>query len=255
MFKGLELIKKSFKRERVYVLNHIVNNIGSIIFGYINVCIWLSVLGKTPEGMKTVTYLMVNQASLWLVMFLPHGCYIPEKVRDGTIAFEMLRPYSLLYGSFFRVIGHLLYNLFFRSLPIFAFGVLFMEVALPQMDQLLPYAVILVNGIIIAFFINYFVGLWSIKFLSINGIQMIYYFTTTLFSGAFIHFKFYPPTIKNIILNLPFAYTTYVPTAVYQGEFSFSKAFFSQWLWIILLCTVAYVLTQRISKNLVIQGG
>ncbi|MFA5523382.1 MAG: hypothetical protein WDA24_03405 [Tissierellales bacterium] len=39
--------------------------------------------------MEAVTYLMVNQAGLWLVMFLPYGCYIPQKVSDGSIAYEM----------------------------------------------------------------------------------------------------------------------------------------------------------------------
>lgn len=107
-------------------MNHIVNNIGSIVFGYINVRIWLAVLGDSNEGMEAVTYLMVNQAGLWLVMFIPYGCYIPKKVADGSIAYEMLRTYGLLYGSFFEIAGHSFYNFLFRSIPIFLFSVLLM---------------------------------------------------------------------------------------------------------------------------------
>ena len=249
------MAKKSFKRDHVYLLNHLVNNIGSIVFGYINVRIWLAVLGDSKEGIEVVTYLMVNQAGLWLVLFIPYGCYLPQKVYDGTIAYEMLRPYGLLYNSFFELAGHILYNFLFRSIPIFLFSVLVMGVSLPKLAQILPYLITLTNGIVIAFFINYFIGLWSLKFISINGVQMLYYFTGTLFSGAWIHLKYYPQFFQDIIMLLPFAYTTYVPTAVYQGQFSLARALISQWLWIIVLFTIAYSLTIRLTKNMAIQGG
>ena len=255
IFRGLELAKKSFERDRVYLLNHIVNNIGSIVFGYINVRIWLAVLGHSKEGMEAVTYLMVNQAGLWLVMFLPYGCFLPKKVYDGSIAYEMLRPYSLLYGSFFEIAGHIFYNFLFRSIPIFLFSILVMGVSLPDPHQILPYSITLINGILISFLINYFIGLWSIKFLSINGVQMLYYFAGTLFSGAFIHLKYYPDFFKGIVMSLPFAYTSYVPTAVYQGQFSLIEACVKQWLWIIVLFITAYTLTNRLTKKMAIQGG
>lgn len=255
IFRGLELVKKSFERDRVYLLNHVVNNLGSIVFGYINVRIWLAVLGNSKEGMEAVTYLMVNQAGLWLVMFLPYGCYIPKKVYDGSIAYEMLRPYGLLYGSFFEIAGHILYNFLFRSIPIFLFSVLVMGVCLPDIHQILPYIITLINGIIISFLINYFIGLWSIKFLSINGVQMLYYFASSLFSGAFIHLKYYPEFFKGIVMSLPFAYTLFVPTAVYQGQFSLLKACVSQWIWIIVLFIIAYSLTNKLTKKMAIQGG
>ena len=255
IFRGLSLAKKSFQRDRVYLLNHIINNIGSIVFGYINVRIWLSVLGNTPEGMKTVTYLMVNQAGLWLVMFFPYGCYIPEKVTSGSIAYEMLRPYSLLYNSFFEIAGHIFYNFLFKSIPIFLFGVLVMGVSLPNLNQVFPYLITLSNGVIIAFFINYFIGLWSIKFLSINGVQSIYYFATAIFSGAFIQLKYYPEFFKQIVMSLPFAYTSYVPTAVYLGEYNLLKACVNQWIWILILFIIAYALTTRLTKKMAIQGG
>lgn len=255
MISGLALAKASFARDRAYLLNHIVNNIGSLIFGYINVRIWLAVLGATPEGQSAVTYMMVNQAGLWLVMFIPHGCYIPNKVREGTIAFERLRPYGLLYGTFFELAGHLAYNFLFRSMPIFWFSVLFMGVSLPEPAQILPYFITLTNGALIAFFLNYFVGLWSIRFISINGVQMLYYFFTAVFSGAFIHMQYYPAVIRKISMSLPFAYSTYVPAAVYQGTYSLADALLHQGFWILTLSALAVVLTKQSLKHLVIQGG
>lgn len=255
MISGLSLAKASYARDRAYLLNHIINNIGSLIFGYINVRIWLAVLGTTPEGQSAVTYLMVNQAGLWLVMFFPQGCYIPNKVREGTIAFERLRPYGLLYGSFFEIAGHLFYNFLFRSIPIFLFSVLFMGVALPEPMQILPYFITLLNGMIIAFLLNYYIGLWSIRFISINGVRMIYYFATSVFSGAFIHMQYYPALIRKVSMSLPFAYSTYVPTAVYQGTYPLSDALLHQGIWILVLGILAVNWTRQSLKHLVIQGG
>ena len=255
MISGLALAKASFARDRAYLLNHFINNIGSIIFGYINVRIWLAVLGATPEGHSAVTYLMVNQAGLWLGMFIPRGCYIPNKVREGTIAFERLRPYGLLYGSFFEIAGHLFYNFLFRSIPIFLFSVLFMGVSLPASAQILPYFITLFNGMLIAFFLNYYVGLWSIRFISINGVQMLYYFATALFSGAFIHMQYYPEAIRKLSMTLPFAYSTYVPAAVYQGTYPLADALLHQGMWILILGSLAVFLTKQSLKHLVIQGG
>nr|WP_276576085.1 ABC-2 family transporter protein [Oceanirhabdus seepicola] len=188
-------------------------------------------------------------------MFFPYGCYIPEKVTSGSIAYEMLRPYSLLYNSFSEITGHIFYNFLFKSIPIFLFGVLVMGVSLPNLNQVIPYFITLSNGVIIAFFINYFIGLWSIKFLSINGVQSIYYFATAIFSGAFIQLKYYPEAFKQIVMSLPFAYTSYVPTAVYLGEYSLFKACVNQWIWIFILFIIAYLLTARLTKKMAIQGG
>jgi len=130
-----------------------------------------------------------------------------------------------------------------------------MGVSLPNLNQVFPYLITLSNGVIIAFFINYFIGLWSIKFLSINGVQSIYYFATAIFSGAFIQLKYYPEFFKQIVMSLPFAYTSYVPTAVYLGEYNLLKACVNQWIWILILFIIAYALTTRLTKKMAIQGG
>jgi ABC-2 type transport system permease protein len=140
-------------------------------------------------------------------------------------------------------------------MPIFWFGVLFMGVSLPETTQILPYLITLANGTLIAFFLNYFIGLWSIRFISINGVQMLYYFFTAVFSGAFIHMQYYPALIRTISLKLPFAYSTYVPAAVYQGTYAFTDALVHQGFWILILGALALVLTRQSLKYLVIQGG
>ncbi|WP_190615578.1 ABC transporter permease [Tepiditoga spiralis] len=251
IFKGLSISKKVFLKDKTYLLNHIINNFGSFIFGYIYVSIWKS-LTKSSE---MTTYVMVNQSALWLTMFLPYGCYIPQKMREGTIAFELLKPYGIMYGSFFEVFGHTIYNFLFRSIPIYTFSILLLHAELPSSNRIIPYFITLFNAFLVAFFLNYFIGLWSMKFISYTGAQGLYYFFMNIFGGYFLPAEYFPGILKQIVPFLPFACTSYIPGSVYLGKISFSFAFFIQSFWIITLGITAYILTEKLSKNLKIQGG
>lgn len=255
MISGLSIAKMSFDRNRIYLLNHLVNNIGSFVFGYIYVSIWQALLGNSDEAIKMTTYIMVNQASLWVVMFVGRGSYIPPKVRKGTIAFDLLKPFSLVYISFFEFIGHITYNFFFRSIPIFIFGIILLKAKLPEVSLIAPYFLTLINGVIISFFLNYFVGLWSMKHYDYSGAQMLYFFTMNLLGGFFLPAEYLPGIMSRIMPYLPFASTIYLPSKVYLGEIHLLKAASIQIFWIITFLILAKHFTKKLTKSVVIQGG
>lgn len=252
---GLAIIRASFSRNRIYLLNHFISNFGSFIFGYIYVSIWRAALGDSPETPAMVTYVMVNQSILWVSMFLSKGAFLPQKVREGTIVFDLLRPYNLMYGSFFEVAGHALYNLLFRTFPILVLGYLLLGVSLPAGERVLPFTLSVFNGFIIAFFLNYFVGLWSVKTLSAVGAQGLYYTAVNLLGGAFLPAQYYPGFLRVLMPILPFSCMNYYPASIYLGRMNYVWAFSVQAFWIILFFFLALYLTDRLSKTLQIQGG
>jgi len=252
---GFAIAVISFKRGRAYLLNHLVNNVGSFVFGYIYVSIWRSALGESQESSVMVTYLMVNQSILWVTMFLSKGAFIPQKIREGTITFDLLRPYNLLYGSLFEVIGQGMYNLLFRSLPIFALGLMFLGVRLPEPSKVLPFCIVLFNGFLISFFLNYFVGLWSVKFLGASGAQGLYYMLVNLFGGSFLPASYYPGFLKRLMPLLPFAGMNYYPASVYLGSIGLGIALAHQVFWICVLFITAVLLTRRLLRSIQIHGG
>ena len=183
---SIALARSSFRRNKIYLLNHFVNNVGSFIFGYIYVMIWKALSGDNPESYFMMTYVMINQAGLWITTFLPKGAYLPQKVVEGTIAYEFIRPYSILFESFFETLGHIFYNFIFKSIPLFFFGVLLLNTQLPNISNLIPYFISLFNGFLIAFFLNYFVCLWTIVFIDLSGAHNLYFFLINTFGGNFI---------------------------------------------------------------------
>lgn len=252
---GLAIAMTSFNRSRAYLLNHLVNNLGSFIFGYIYVSIWKAALGDSPETQAMVTYIMVNQSILWVTMFLSRGAYIPQKIKEGTIVFDLLRPYGLLFCSFFEVAGHGLYSLIFRAIPIFLLGYLLLGVSPPEIGRLLPFLLTLFNGFLISFLFNYFVGLWSIKFLSPTAAQGLLYMTMNLLGGAFLPAEYYPGFLRFLMPLLPFACANYYPSSVYLGTVSLIRALALQCFWIVVLFLLALYMTEKLTRSIQVQGG
>ncbi len=255
MSMGIAIMKASFKRDRQYTLNHLINNVGSFFFGYIYAAIWMAASKSPAEADQMVEFVILNQASMWITLFLPYGCYLAMKVKEGTIRYEYLRPYGLLTGSFFEVAGHTLYNLFFRSIPLFLGGVLLFGVRIQRPDMLLPYLVAIFNAFLLSFLINYLMGLWCFKYIKMSGPQLFYYFCTSILGGYYIPFERYPEWMLPILKNLPFAAVGHLPTRVWFGQSSLLEVSLVQWSWIIVIFIIAWTLTKRLSGSFGVQGG
>ena len=251
------LLKTAFKRNRIYVFNHMINTLGSFIFGYVYSCVWTALLHDKPPSQvrQMVTYVMVNQASLWVTMFLPYGCFLYEKTREGTISFDLLKPYSLLQLSLFEVGGHCFYNLLFRSLPIFLFSIFLLQIELPVPKILLPYFLSLFLAFLVSFFLNYIVGLWALKFFNISAAQNTYYFLMNLFGGFFLPAEYFPPALRLVISIQPFACSGYIPSSIYLGRLNPVFGITVQAVWVFVLWAVCRIITEKVTKDIRITGG
>ncbi len=252
---ALALSMMAFRRNKAYFFNHAINTVGSFFFGYIYAMIWKAILQDDSEANRMVTYVLVNQSILWVTMFLPSGCFLPKKVREGSIAFDMIRPYSLMAGSIFEVFGHALYNFLFRSVPIFLLGVLFLGVQLPLPLNAVFFAICAFHAFLISFFLNYFVGLWAIRFLSHIGAHTFYLFLINLLGGSYVPAEYYPGFLRYAMPYLPFAATIYLPAQVYLGLESPGRAMIIQGFWILVLGLLAWVMTKKLIRRIEIQGG
>jgi len=251
---GIHIFRASFRRNRIYFLNQITSNIGSFIFGYVFVCVWRAVLTNSADQVILSTYTIINQSILWVTVFLPKGCYLPEKVRKGSLVFDLLRPHGILFESFFEVLGSIGYSIIFKTLPIFLMGVIIIGIKLPNIFSLLLFFLSIGNAILISFFLNYFIGLWSIKYIDFSGAQYLYYSLTQIFCGTFIPIEYYPSFLRSSMYYLPFASINYVPAKLFLGELHISY-FYIQIFWVIALWLIAIFLTKKLYKTIVLQGG
>lgn len=255
MEKALSLIKISYLRSRVYLAGHVINMFGSFIFGYIGVCVWRALLGDTPKADRMATYVIVSQSLLWVTMFLPKSAYLYQKVRDGTLAFMFVRPMGMFLQSFYEVSGSAVYNFIYRSIPIFLLGLLFLGTGIPAPGMLLPFFISIIPAYVISFCLNYFVGIWSVKFLNFTAAQNIYYFLANLLSGSLAPADYFPDSIKSIIAFSPFSSTCYIPSKIFIGEMNPFVGIPVQSCWAVILVLLSLILTKSVKKSVQIQGG
>jgi ABC-2 type transport system permease protein len=253
--KSLALSRITFLQNRIYWANHVVNSIGSFLFGYITSSIWKALLKDPTEASQMVTYVLVNQAILWVTTFLPKGAFIPSKIRSGNIVFDLIRPSGLLFLSFWQVAGAAFYNFLYRSVPIFLFSYLLIGLEFPALSCVFPFFVSVLLAFIIAFFINYGIGLWAMAFLDDTAGRNLYFFLTSFFSGYYLPAEYYPGVLKAIVPLTPFACTNYIPVQIYLGKISLLRGFSLQLFWVAALFGLCTLLTRYLLKKTVIQGG
>jgi len=255
IFTFIALMKTSYLRSRAYLVGHIINMLGSFIFGYIAVCVWRALLGNSAESDRMATYVMVSQALLWVTMFLPKSAYLYQKVRDGTLVFDLVRPTGIFFIAFSEVSGSALYNFIYRSIPIFILGVILLGTDLPSTSTFSPFLISIIPAFIISFCLNYFVGIWAIRFLNFSAAQNMYYFLANTLSGYFVPAEYFPEFFRPLVSCSPFAGMCYIPSKIYIGEINPLRGISIQLLWVVILVAVSILLTKTIKKSVQIQGG
>lgn len=257
---------KYFQKNMQYRLNHFINNIASIFFAYVFLQIWTAIYRGQSEQvlegynfLRMFSYVVLNQAILWISTFLPYGLEIPKKVRTGNIVMELMRPVNFYLMIFAQMSGNMIYNLVFRSFPIFIFFFLFQQIILPtQLLTWLIFTYSLILAFIIGFNLNMLEGMSAFWFVEMRGLRYIYYTLTTLFSGYFIPLEFYPGFFQKLVLNLPFIGMSYIPVTVFMESYSVNKLFLlllRQSVWAMILTLITYLITKKGQNKVQIQGG
>jgi ABC-2 type transport system permease protein len=253
------LLGKSFLRQFQYRLAHMLNNAGSIVFGFIYIAIWQGTLGTDQKviGLSAEEmgyYLTFNQAMLFMTTFLIRGLAIQDGMRTGAVSLELMRPVSFFGLHLFQCLGFQLYNFLFRSIPIFFAMTLVVGLHIPLLENT-PWLVLsMIVGIYNGFLLQYLVGMASFWTTDNRWAFMLNFTLIMTFSGNFVPLPLLPEPFATLSLYLPFAALQYYPTLVYLGDTSPSNLYLPT-LWVIVLTLFALWLTRKARKKMEVQGG
>jgi len=137
-------------------------------------------------------------------------------------------------------------------------GILFFNIQYPTGTNLMMFILTLINGLIINYFITHIIGLVSFWYTWIWQFNMLLSSLVKLFSGAFIPLWFFPKTISNAALFLPFRLIYYTPISIYLGKVNIQDiiwAIMQQFLWIVGLYFLERLIWSRAVNKLVVHGG
>jgi len=231
----------------------------------VNAFFWRAVYANYGNG--TVQNTDLNQMLIYSVMSILLGCFfcksvegkLRQKIRDGSVAADYVKPINL-FGMFFADdIGEIIVNIIQRFIPVIVFSCIF--IAPPVPASALHFLLFLLSACV-SFFILWFIAaifgllnFWLIDIGPIGGAKDI---IISFLSGSIIPIWFFPESIQKILAFTPFIYIYQTPIGIYIGRTGIDEALkviAIQILWGVIFYGLFSFIKTKALKNIMVQGG
>ncbi len=206
---------------------------------------------------QTLTYSALSTL-IMILLFNNVSVLVEQKVREGSIAIDLVRPYGFELSLLATMAGGALMNVL---LALCAAGatLLFVPISPPaSADALFFSLVTLLGGVLVVFSWDFFLGLYGFWTIQTRGIRLFSQLLSGLASGATIPLWLFPDTIRAILSALPFQTSFYLPLSIYVGHATIADiqgGLALEACWIAGLWILGRQLWRRVEQILVVQGG
>ncbi|MFC4777971.1 ABC transporter permease [Paenibacillus sp. GCM10023252] len=251
----------------IMMLAYRVNYYSGIVIYAINIgayyFLWQAIFGDKQElqgftlGQMT-TYIAVS----WMARafyFNNLDREIASEIRDGSVAVQLIRPYSYLLVKMMQGFGEGLFRLLLFMVPGLAIVCLIFPVKLPTDPAVWGiYAVMLFFSFLINSQINILTGLFAFFVENNEGMMRMKRVMVDLFSGVIVPVAFFPGWLSAIMQWLPFQAITYLPSSVFTGRTPLnevSRVLGLQVLWFAVLLLPIWLVWRAARQRLFVQGG
>lgn len=252
------LILYGFRKHATYVgaalAGAFTNSVFGILRAYVLIALWQTRPGLGGYDLvDAVTFCFVTQAMIGPMQLFGGGLSIPERIRSGDIALDLVRPASLQVWSLAEDLGRAGYLLLVRGVPPTAVGALLFGLTFPdEPGRWALFALSFLLGVIVSFAWRYLVALSVCWLIDERGVATVSMVLMTFFSGMALPLTLFPGWLGEVARALPWAAMVQVPMDVYLGK-STDLAF--QALWAVALLALGALGTRLIRHKVVIQGG
>lgn len=236
-------------------------------FGIVIIMVYLAFYesgdATTPMSLsELVSYLWLNQIFYSLLTMEYKDREIIEMIKKGDLAYELARPKNIYFMWFFKILGQRLSMVFLRSIP-FVMIILVLPVpyrlAMPEsIIHFLLFLIAISIGTLLMTSIITMYNVITLKTMDEKGVTNIFAAVADLFSGGFVPTPFFPNFLQVVGNFLPFKYVCDLPYRIYSGNVDVSVGFTGiiiQIFWTLLLTFLGYILTTKLLKRVVVQGG
>lgn len=253
----------SFQKALAYRLEYFVSLTTSFLYIFIFTSVWATVSAESPDNLGTWTgTTLVSYAILTTIVKVcmsRNDQMIPNKIRNGDIIFDFLKPYSypLAYAS--DSLGGSIFQAFAKAIPLLIISILIYGISLVEyLPNVFLFLAFYSLGYILYLMVGYVLGSMAFFFTDVFGFYLLYYACTTLFSGAIIPVDLFPDLLKTITVYTPFPYFFYYPTSILMGSGDLPTTnyllltYISQIAFWLIICRIVYLQGR---KKLEILGG
>ena len=211
---------------------------------------------------QLITYVWLNQAFISLIYVGVKDTEITNSISDGTIAYELLRPYNLYFWWYIKILSGKLSGCMLRCLPIILFAFILpypFKLNLPiSLISFVLFIISLILGTLLLCGIIMIIHTISFFTINADGINGIISNIISALSGFVLPVFLFPNILQKITYYLPFRLIGDLPFRIYSGNIGTIEALTTillQLIWIIIIIIIGYMILKKALKKVSVQGG
>lgn len=263
MFLFMTFLKRSFLERYAYRFDFYTSIFGSFISLFVQLNVW-SVLMKNNAASSQVsldemlTYVIITSVIIVLTTSSV-GEKIAQKVDNGSIISDFIRPINLKNYLWAEDIGRNLFKFLLISVPNILIILLFMRIEIVlEFSNIVLFLISLIFAVILAFYIQFVLGLLAFWLQTPWYISWILNACRDLFSGAVVPLWFYPVWLYQISSWLPFRLIIFEPINICLGNISIREGYnvlLIQCIWILSLYLLSKLIWSKAQSKIIVHGG
>ena len=269
---GIQTIRKYYaffsanlQEAMVYRFAFFNNFLAELIKVCVMLAVWMAVYRQrsTIAGFDypmMITYLLVSQAVNNIYGFRNDAERpISNKIRKGTIVFDLLRPVKFVNARLAENLGQTVFQVLFAVLMMSGFHIFIPELSGPSSGLHGILFVFSVSaGFLIMFSVSIMSGLLSFWLMNNWGLRNAKAAIVNFFSGALVPIVMLPEWMQKVMNILPFKNIVYVPTMIYMGQYGIRESLLSigiQIFWAAAMWLMAKGLFRLAIRRVSVNGG
>ncbi len=257
----VEFAKKAFSREATYRME-VFTNVGSVLLRlFIMKAVWTALYAQNvaPAGVPLDAIITYTAIALLMsiILEIDGTRLIQTRVREGTIATDLMKPINLVLFFFSDGVGQTLLHALL-IVPALILTLFIVHVDVPAPATLAAFALSFALGYVVNFLLNFTMNAIAFWTLETFAIQLMVRWVSDLLGGQIVPLIFFPAALQQIVLALPFAAIYSTPLLIYLGNIppaQYAAALGLQALWIAVFAAVSATIWRAAQRHIVIQGG
>lgn len=258
------LFVAGMRRQATYRLTAVGGLLANTVFGLLKSSLLLAAVassGGTLAGYtaaQMATYIWVGQGLLGSVNLYGRSD-LADRVKDGSVAVDFLRPLDVQAASVVTEVGMRVFNLLPRGLPSILIGSLVVGMAAPPTAAAWVLGLVIVPlGITLSVSCVYVVAVTGFWLVDVRGVQTFYMVVAGFLAGLFVPITLFPDWLLVLTRATPFPAMMMYPIDVVSGRVAGWGALglvAAQLGWLVAVLALGQWLTRAGRRRLEVQGG
>ncbi len=209
---------------------------------------------------QVITYIWITQA-LFRLLPWEGDSEVQEIIRNGNLAYELVRPLDLYNLWLFRALAQRMAPTLLRSIPLMLIVLLLPKeysLSLPKLDAVPSFIITLAMAFVLSATITVLMNIFTLWTISGDGINRIIPAIVLLFSGSLIPLPLLPDWMQTSLRYMPFSGLLDIPVRFYTSNLMFSELPYYlciQLFWVFTFILLGRILLKIKLKSIIVQGG